>query len=272
MGSGSSLSSLSDDDILLLSEKYAELHAAGMDGVALLHRLNAAAIEINERKRTAVISDKTEGSKKEDHVEKVRKLLLKIVLEESFSNFFVGVDGSENSDLAFQVATQELMKSKDGVVLIHAFDSTVKRPDLPTALMPKELHERLHCMLVSTMSAKRFRMKWLDKAGSTTKNFIVKTINDLLHDREKLPLIERPSYIVTGITGRKGNLKGKTLPIVAAGHFHIPNIVVKCPPITNRARVFFAAIKDFEHLSPYYVALDLMKPGHGDKVRDLFTL
>jgi hypothetical protein len=63
-------------------------------------------------------------------------------------------------------------------------------------------------------------------------------------------------------------MKGSTLPMLAAGHFHVPNIVIKMPAlVTMRPRVFVATIKNMERPDPYYIALDLMRPGNRDKVR-----
>ena len=71
------------------------------------------------------------------------------------------------------------------------------------------------------------------------------------------------------MVGRKAGATSKigSLPLLAAGQFHLPNIIVKSKaPIVDRPRVFMAAVKDLEHVVPYDLALDLMKPGNGDKL------
>ena len=83
---------------------------------------------------------------------------------------------------------------------------------------------------------------------------------------------EKVSYKVTGLTGRKGGgdhgaKKVGSLTLLASGQFHLPNIFIKAKsPILGRPRIFMAAVKDLEHVAPYDLALDLMKPGNGDKL------
>jgi hypothetical protein len=97
-------------------------------------------------------------------------------------------------------------------------------------------------------------------------------VNDICLQRDLLDYEDRPSYFVTGITGRKEvNRENKvgTLPMLAAGQFLIPNIIIKLKPIIDRPRVFVCAIKDLEQIEPYILSLDLAKPGNGDKVHIL---
>jgi hypothetical protein len=91
-------------------------------------------------------------------------------------------------------------------------------------------------------------------------------VNNIADHREAFPVNMRPSFFVTGYTGRKGaNGKAGSLALLAAGQFHLPNIIVKNPvPISGRGRVFVASIKSLGHEDPYHVALDLIKPGNGD--------
>jgi hypothetical protein len=90
--------------------------------------------------------------------------------------------------------------------------------------------------------------------------------------RPYLEQSEKVSYMVTGLTGRKGGgtrsaKKVGSLTLLASGQFHLPNIIIKAKsPILGRPRIFMAAIKDLEHVVPYDLALDLMKPGNGDKL------
>ena len=97
-------------------------------------------------------------------------------------------------------------------------------------------------------------------------------MNELVLKRDLLPRKERPSFLVTGFTGRKkGPLGGKqvgSLPLLAAGQFFLPNIIVKNKegPIVDRPRLFVACIKDLDTTMPYEVSLDLLKPGLGDKL------
>jgi nucleotide-binding universal stress UspA family protein len=90
--------------------------------------------------------------------------------------------------------------------------------------------------------------------------------------REQLPQSDRPSFFVTGLTGRKkANAFDKkvvgSLTLMAAGHLLIPHIVIKLDPIVDRPRVFVIAVKDLDKTSaPYDLTLDLVKAGNGDKV------
>lgn len=66
---------------------------------------------------------------------------------------------------------------------------------------------------------------------------------------------EKPSYFVSGFNGNKheSGKKVGSLPILAAGQFHLPNIIVKQLPTARRPRVFVACVKSIDHLEPYHV-------------------
>ncbi len=87
----------------------------------------------------------------------------------------------------------------------------------------------------------------------------------MVRARDSLPRKERPSFFVIGLAPRK-KLNQMDLALVAAGQFELPTIIIKQEPVVDRARVFVAAIKDLEHVQPYTVAADLMKPGNGDRL------
>ena len=108
---------------------------------------------------------------------------------------------------------------------------------------------------------------WLNKRAEPTRSFLLKAVNDLVTRRAYLDQAEKPSYFVTGLTGRKGDKKIGSLPLLAAGELHLPNIIIKAKgPVLDRERVFLCAIKDLDHVVPYDIAFDLMKPGNGDKL------
>jgi hypothetical protein len=162
------------------------------------------------------------------------------------------------------------MKSRDGIIGLHCFDSTKNVDTLDPNLKPEALRMQYHVDLtMKTAGNNRFRLLWIDKEGDSTDMFILKTVNEICFKRNLLDYQDRPSYFITGMTGRKEVNKQKkvgTLPKLAAGLFLIPNIIIKLKPITDRPRVFVCAIKSLEHIEPYNLCLDLAKPGNGDKV------
>jgi hypothetical protein len=186
---------------------------------------------------------------------------------EASTNYIVAVDGSENSCSALEVCLQELMKSRDSICALHVFDSTKKSDHLASVHRPEALKESMGVKLMTRTNKDRFTLNWVDKKGETTKNYVLKVVNDLADRRDTLPANVRPSYFVTGLHGRKETGKPGSMPLLAAGQFHLPNIIIKKEaPIVDRGRIFVASIKDLSHTAPYYVALDLMKPGKGDKL------
>jgi hypothetical protein len=195
--------------------------------------------------------------------ERFSSLLRQISHEEGFANFCVSVDGSSGSDVAFETVLS-LMKSRDGLICLHAYDSTIVNPSLPDIYLPSALKEKYDLSLSSKLSRARWQLKWLDKKGMKTKSFLLKAVNDLIREREHTKSL-KPSFFVCGFSGRKGREHAKeeqTLSVLAAGQFALPNIIVKIKP-PEGPRTFVAAIKDAANNSaaPYDIAVRLLKPG-----------
>jgi hypothetical protein len=197
--------------------------------------------------------------------------LMRVVSVEAWSNFMVGLDGSKSSKMAVEVCLEELMSSKDGVIALHCFDSTKQEGEEDPRFSSSVIQHDAEVTLMTRTGKGRHALKWVDKAGDSVCNTVVRVVNDLTCDREKFKTMskyqksmEAPSYFVTGINGRK-NVGVGSLPLLAAGKLHLPNIIVKKPPVTSRGRVFVVSIKDFQE-DLYDIALDLMKPGKGDRL------
>jgi len=258
MGAGASaLEGLSADQHDMMEKRYNELKATGMQGPQILEKLGG---EVEQLKAEAA------GLSALERARQRVSALTSIISREAAQNFLVAVDGSDSSNAAVEVCLRELMKSRDCISALHAFDSTKKYESLAESHKPEELREAISIKLMTRTSKDRHSLNWVDKKGQETKPFVLKVVNDIADHRESLPLHMRPSFFVTGITGRKGSKVG-SLPAMAAGQFHLPNIIIKnAGPVVDRPRVFVAAIKDLEHTAQYYVAQDLLKPGKGDKV------
>lgn len=183
--------------------------------------------------------------------------------------FLVGVDGSEGSDVAFTVTLQELMRSRDSLHVLHAFDSTKKKSDLPESMKPGPLKEAVDNRLMALLAKRRYFLNWTDKKGENTVPYLTAYVNNLARE----DAIARRTFFVAGYNGRK---KGNSLAIHSAGKFCLPSIIVKQPVMPANAenkpapRIFVACIKDPSNAGAtahcYDIALELMKPGQGDQL------
>jgi len=255
----------SSEDLTTVNEKYKDLKAKGSHGFELLKGLHQNMHEVGDEagrpgEALAAVVDQAR--------ERV-KVLMRQVSQESYVNFMVGLDGSKASNNAYEVCMEELIKSRDGIIGFHCFDSTKTDAELNEGFKPEALREKFDVDLTVRSNKGRYSLLWVNKHGEKTHNFILKTVNGMCTQRNILDVEDRPSFFVTGITGRKeaknANKVG-TLPLLAAGQFLIPNIIIKNEPILDRPRIFVCAVKDLEHVEPYVITLDLIKPGNGDKL------
>jgi len=199
-------------------------------------------------------------------------MLMRHVSVESWSNFLVGVDGSVPSKMAMEVCLQELMTSKDGLIALHCFDSFKETSGLDSRFKPEALKGEVEVQLLTRTGKGRHALKWVDKRGESTSTCVVRTVNAMTLERENFVTTSKnqksmsaPSYFVTGAAGRKQSGMG-SLPLLAACKLHLPNIIVKKPPIIDRGRTFVVSAKDTNQEDLYDIAIDLMKPGKGDTI------
>lgn len=253
------------EDLTAVNEKYQGLKAKGSHGFELLKGLHHEMHQIGD-------DNGRPGDALAAVVDQARervKVLMRQVSQENYVNFMVGLDGSRASDNAYEVCMQELIKSRDGIIGLHCYDSTKTDAELKDCFKPEALRERFDVDLTVRSNKGRYKLLWVNKHGEPTHSFLLKTVNGMCVNRDVLDIEDRPSFFVTGITGRKeakAQNKIGTLPLLAAGQFLIPNIIVKCEPVVDRARIFVCAVKDLGHVEPYLITLDLIKPGNGDKI------
>ena len=188
---------------------------------------------------------------------------------ESSTKFLVAVDGSEGADMAFEVTLQDLMRSRDTIHILHAFDSTKSRADLPEAMKPRPLKEAVDNRLMAQLAKRRYFLTWTDKKGEKTTPYLTAYINKLARE----DAVARRTFFVAGYTGRK---KCSSLAIHSAGKFCLPSIIVKQPVFLESTldkpstRTFVACVKNPSDVEAtahcYNVALELIKPGLGDQL------
>jgi hypothetical protein len=245
------------EDIIDLNTRYEALKAADVTGKELLLQMHRACVTImNSHKKKFSLYEIVVRAR-----ERVA-ILMRQVSVEAFNNFMVGTDGSPEASNAMEVCMAELIKSKDGIIALHAFDSTKSDVAKPAHMRCEKLREATEVLLMSR-TVKRFSLNWVNMRGKPVDAFILKTVNEIVSKRETLKIDERPSFFVIGVARRK-KLDQMPLSYVAAGQFELPTIIIKQSPVLDRPRVFVAAIKDLEHVEPYDVAHALLKPGNGD--------
>jgi hypothetical protein len=161
----------SDQDIATLDEKYQTLKAEGSHGFSLLQSLHTEAHDIAEANEPgAAFAAVVEQAR-----ERVR-VLMRQVSQEKFTNFMVGLDGSDPSNNAYEVCVQELVKSRDGVIGFHCFDSTKTNAELDPSLKPEALREKFDIDLTVRSNKGRYRLLWVNKHGKRTDTFILQTV------------------------------------------------------------------------------------------------
>jgi len=277
MGAGGSsdfkrcVSKLNDDELKVLEDKFTSLKNEGISGPALISKLceeidaNKASIDAADAARNAaeVAANSSPLAESRARVRSVNDA----VTMDAQSNFLVGTDGAKPSELALDVCVLELMKDRDSLLVLHASDpkrSNFFSPSLKAVNVKEKVENTLK---EAALSKDDYKLMWIEKKDDENiKTCVMNKVNDLTSTRNDLKASERPNYFVTGITGRRGeNTVGK-LVLLAVKHFHIPNIVIKIPPVTDRPRVFVAAIKRLDRMEPVHIAMDLMKPSQGDKL------
>ena len=73
---------------------------------------------------------------------------------DSCTKFLVAVDGSEGADAALAVTLNELMRSRDSLHVLHAFDSTKSREDFADSMKPGQLRESIDTRLMAQLPQK----------------------------------------------------------------------------------------------------------------------
>jgi hypothetical protein len=113
--------------------------------------------------------------------ERVR-ILMKQVAKENFVNYMVGFDGSRGSQMAYEVCVQELIKSKDGMIVAHVFDSTKKDDNLDAGYKPEALKEKIDLDLTARSNMGRYKLMWWNKRGEKTAPFMMNTVSDFFEN------------------------------------------------------------------------------------------
>jgi len=74
---------------------------------------------------------------------------------------------------ASQVCLQELTSSKDGLIALHAYDSTKNDPQLNAKLKPEARKQRFDVDLMARSNKGRYKLMWMNKNGVKTKDFLL---------------------------------------------------------------------------------------------------
>lgn len=136
------------------------------------------------------------------------------------------------------------MKAKDGIILLHAFSSTENESSKPIHLRSDKLKARLEVEMMTRSTNGRVAIVWKNRRGEKVDQFLLKTVNGMVSLRETLPRKEKPTFFVIGLPP-KVKLGVMDLALVSAGCFELPTIIIKQAPVTDRPRIFVAAIKVF---------------------------
>ena len=95
---------------------------------------------------------------------------------------------------------QEIMHSRDGLIALHAFDSTKSDKDLKPSLKPDALKESYEIDLFSRSNAGRFHLLWVNKYGAETKDFLLKTVNATTLAQDHLSALGLPHFACPPLT------------------------------------------------------------------------
>lgn len=128
--------------------------------------------------------------------------------------FLLAVDGSDESMTALEYLANEVMQRDRDTYLqvLHVFDDS-EGQYLPPACRKDALRHVVEAKLTGAVSAKRFRLSWLDKGGKSVGFRICEGIKDVDAD-----------YVCLGFVGRKGNnrdnhlMASNYLEVICMGH------------------------------------------------------
>jgi NH3-dependent NAD+ synthetase len=162
------------EDIQAVNEKLNDLQAEGVHGLALLQEMHKAMHKIANKEGLEAADAMAEAVLKAR--ERVR-ILMKQVAKENFVNYMVGFDGSRGSQMAYEVCVQELIKSKDGMIVAHVFDSTKKDDNLDAGYKPESLKEKIDIDLTARSNMGRYKLMWWNKRGEKTAPFMMNTVS-----------------------------------------------------------------------------------------------
>lgn len=208
------------------------------------------------------------GLSDSDHVTNMCKKTINNINLRNAHTFVVGVDGSERSQNAFNVA-MSLRKGRDLIEILHVYDPNGES-DLPSYLKSEKIHEFYSNELTSKLIPEKWKIQIIEKNGYTTRQAVNKYVNGILA-LEDLHNIEnnnpRASFLVIGYSGRKNSKDDKTVEVmgsttdIALRNTHLPCIIVKKKPSEEKRNVFLVCVtmseKCFEGL---LMTLNIAKP------------
>jgi hypothetical protein len=205
--------------------------------------------------------------------------------QSNFKKYCIAVDGSEYSDWAFQLVTEELYTKGDKVVLVHISNSS-KLSEIPFAFQPKTILTKYDAKLSGKLTSKDYKIITQDRDSNSSHALL--QVNNIATK-------EKCSVLVLGFHGhnlskdKKEISKGISFII---SNIKLPTIVVKenvkRKNINTGAFTWATCIEEsnsrsfkaFEYFSNYMnIAkdkiigshIDSHGPGTAQEVKDLFN-
>ena len=144
-------------------------------------------------------------------------------MESSTTNskkYCIAVDGSEYSDWAFQLVTDELYQKGDKILLVHISNST-KFSDIPFAFRPKTILSKYDAKLAGKFSTKDYKILTQERDSNSTHALL--QVNNIA-------IKEQCTVLVLGFHGHNMNKDKKEISkgiSFIISNIKLPTIVVK---------------------------------------------
>lgn len=156
--------------------------------------------------------------------------------------FLVGVDGSDQSEAAFQSA-MNLRGKYDHICVFHAFRGD--KPDLqPATWRPKQLEMKYDVELIGRVPKNMHSLCFKDRQGQQASEVLKDVLRSTQSDHPEI--LQTPDFLVMGYHGRKGSkaTMGSTTD-AALRSLPFPCLVVKAL-VPKTPRKVYMAVNDTE--------------------------
>jgi nucleotide-binding universal stress UspA family protein len=165
------------------------------------------------------------------------------LMRRAAKTFMIGIDGSNSSDMAYNVA-MSLRKKVDNVVLFHTYkESEENGEELPYQYRPKVIRTKYEALLVSSLPAHNYFLAFHTRPDDKSAKQSIVEVIDKTSTGKMTPAVRltignnAPDFLCIGFSGRKSEMENREFmgskADLALRTVHIPVIVCKRPIAPN---------------------------------------
>lgn len=170
----------------------------------------------------------------------------KALTHKSAHTFLVGVDGSESSSMAFNMALS-FRRKIDNIVLLHTFRGDVDQATLPPAYRSVGIRSKYETLLIGNMPTSNFHLSFVERLdGQTAKGVLTDIIDNCRRPTPSTHALvgpHIPDFLIIGFTGRKSEVENRRFmgskTDLALRTIHMPIIIAKKPCVSESKSFVF---------------------------------